>query len=169
MTSRQQRDRLRNAAHTRSFQYENPSPCDHCCERNKTCLIMPSGEGKCAECERRGRPCVSSSWVALDRAGDNLSSKIAEDEGRVERLLDELDEVRRRLVRNRKVQEQNNKKASDKWECLVRETAESGEPAQFEDFAATDFGFQLEGVPSPFQFGGFANFSGTETGVAGSS
>ena len=58
---------------------------------------MPSG-GKCAECERRGRPCVVSSWEALDRASDNLSSKISEDEKKVEQLLDELDEVRRRLV-----------------------------------------------------------------------
>ena len=44
---------------------------------------MPSG-GKCAECERRGRPCVVSSWEALDRASDNLSSKISEDEKKVE-------------------------------------------------------------------------------------
>jgi len=57
---------------------------------------------------------VSSLWVALDCAGDNLSSKIAKDKGRIERLLDKLDKVRRRLVQNRKVQEQNNKKASNK-------------------------------------------------------
>ena len=75
---------------------------------------MPSGEGKCSECERRGRPCVSSSWAAIDRASDALSSKITDDEKRVERLLDELDKVRRRLVRNRKVHEQNNKKAEEK-------------------------------------------------------
>ena len=74
---------------------------------------MPSG-GKCAECERRSRPYVVSSWEALDRASNNLSSKISEDEKKVEQLLDELDEVRRRLVRNRKVQEQNNTRSQEK-------------------------------------------------------
>merc|ERR1712054_242070 len=91
MVSRSHQDRLKKAATILSFRFENPCPCDHCCERNKTCFIMPSG-GKCAECERRGRPCVVSSWEALDRASDNLSSKISEDEKKVEQLLDELDE-----------------------------------------------------------------------------
>jgi hypothetical protein len=113
---------------------------------------MPSGEGKCATCERRARPCVSSSWAALDRASDHLSSKISEDEKRVERLLDELDEVRRRLVRNRKVQEQNNTKSQEKWDCMLRELESSEAPTQFEDLASVDFGFQMAGVQSPFSF-----------------
>ena len=79
----------------------------------------------------------------------------------MERLLDELDEVRRRLVRNRKVQEQNNKKTADKWDCIVREMEASGAPAPFEDIAATDFGLQLEGVQSPFDFSGFLGSGGS--------
>ncbi len=59
---------------------------------------MLLGKGKCTKCERRGRLCVSSLWVALDCASDNLSSKIAKDKGRIERLLDKLNKVRCRLV-----------------------------------------------------------------------
>jgi len=82
---------------------------------------MPSGgDGKCVECTRRGRPCVSTSWVALDRASDGLVDKISSDEKRVEQLLDELDEVRRRLLRNRKVREVNNQRAKEKYDCLLR-------------------------------------------------
>lgn len=125
---------------------------------------MPSG-GKCAECELRGRPCVVSSWEALDRASDNLSSKISEDEKKVEQLLDELDEVRRRLVRNRKVQEQNNTRSQEKWDCLLRGLETSEQPAQFQDLAAVDFGFQLQNEPSPFTFD-FQN--GSASGVSGS-
>ncbi|TKA71192.1 hypothetical protein B0A55_11985 [Friedmanniomyces simplex] len=102
-----------------------------------------------------------SSWAALDRASDNLSSKTSEDEQRVERLLDELHEVRRQLVRNRKVQEQNNKKTAEKWDCIVREMEASDAPAPFEDIAVTDFGLQLEGVQSPLDFSGFLGSSGT--------
>ena len=48
----------------------------------------------------------------------------------------------------------------------MRKIAELGELAQFKDFAATNFGFQLKGVPSPFKFTSFANLSSIETGVA---
>jgi len=78
--------------------------------------------------------------------------KISSDEKRVEQLLDELDEVRRRLLRNRKVREVNNQRAKEKYDCLLREMEASGELAQLEDVAAMDHGFEMVGVTSPFDW-----------------
>lgn len=68
-------------------------------------------------------------------------------------MLDELDEVRRRLVRNRKVREENNRKADEKYECMMREMANAGQPVQLADFSALDFGITTAGGASPFSFG----------------
>jgi len=161
MVSRQHEARIRKSAEILQYHHENLVACDHCVAKKVACFGMPNGEGKCALCERRGRPCVSSSWETLDRTSDALVSKIAEDEKRVERLLDELDEVRRRLVRNRKVQEQSNQKEQEKWDCVLREMADTNPPAQFEHLAATDYGLQLEGVLPPFDFSAFVSSGGT--------
>ena len=53
---------------------------------------MP-GEKRCAECNRRGRACVRTSWEALDSARDSLSETIAIDKKKREQLIAELIEV----------------------------------------------------------------------------
>ena len=41
---------------------------------------------KCAECTRRGKPCVSLSWESLNATRDNLREELAEDEARRDEL-----------------------------------------------------------------------------------
>jgi prefoldin subunit 5 len=64
----------------------------------------------CSECSRLGRPCVTSSIARLDKVVDDLSSRIEQDEEEVQKLLDYVEEVRRRIARNKRVREQNSKK-----------------------------------------------------------
>ncbi len=82
---------------------------------------------KCAECTRRGRPCVSLSWESLDRTRDNLRDELERDEAEASRLFDQYVEVASRVRQKRKVLEQAQGRAAKKFKCLIEEMEAEGE------------------------------------------
>jgi len=111
---------------------------------------MMSSEKKCAECTRRGKPCVRTSWEALDQARESLSDNIAADEKKREQLIAELSNIQARIERNRVVRAQAEERSKEKMACFMRELEAAGDPILLEDVSATEFGVQSLGIRSPF-------------------
>ena len=89
---------------------------------------MPNNEKlKCAECTRRGRPCMDMSWDTVERTKERLKAEVALEEERRDRLFEELAELQARLARKRRVLEQAQRRSDEQTECLIREMEESGE------------------------------------------
>lgn len=82
-------------------------------------MPKPSGGSKCAECTRRGRLCIKSSWAAIDAARNKLSEEIVENEKKKEQLIAELAEIQARIDRKRKTREQAEQRAKEKMKCLI--------------------------------------------------
>lgn len=152
MASLSRQNHLRRAAQILKLGEIAAVPCDRCHFLETVCTVMStlSGESKCAECTRRGRPCVRTSWAALDESRDKLSNEIVEDEKKREELIAQLAQVQARIDRNRLVRAQAEKRSKEKMECLMREMEESGDPPWLEDIAHVDFGLEGLGVASPF-------------------
>ena len=81
---------------------------------------MPNSRLKCAECTRKGKPCVNMSWESLDKTREEYKAKVDADE----KLLAE---VMLRLLRNKKILEQANERARNKAMCLASEMETDGE------------------------------------------
>jgi hypothetical protein len=114
---------------------------------------MPNQPNKsCAACARRGRPCVTTSWASLDRSRDDLSSKIDQDERAREVLLEQLNNLQMRLMRNRKLKEKKESEASEKLACLEEEMRLEGEEIGrvTQDPLTTEEGLAAWNVGSPF-------------------
>nr|POF17928.1 hypothetical protein CFP56_13339 [Quercus suber] len=128
MASRASQNRLRRYNEILRLKHPADFPCDGCISSNNCCYIMPDAPHKsCAQCARHGRPCVTTSWESLDRARDELSDKIAQDERARELLLEQLNDLQMRLLRNRKVKETKEKEAAEKLRCLEAEMSAEGE------------------------------------------
>lgn len=75
---------------------------------------MMENQSKCAECVRRGRPCVGASWESLEKTQEKLESDIHLTEEELSRVLAKLSRLRRTL---RHV----NSKITEKMSCLAQE------------------------------------------------
>ena len=118
----------------------------------------------CSECSRLGRPYVTSFIARLDKVVDDLLSKIERDEEEVQKLLDQVEEVRRRIVRNKRVREQNSEKLDNQLtyasanDLDVAETrhlnnellAESSSHPSLTDAAILDIRLEDFSMTSPF-------------------
>ena len=109
-------------------------------------------DSKCAECTRRGRPCVRTSWEALDRCRDKLSEEIAADEKEREELYQKLSEIQARIERKKKIRAQAERQAQEKMRCLTQELEASGELPSVDQLASLDSDLELHGISSPFQW-----------------
>ena len=120
----------------------------------------------CSECSRLGRPCVTSSIARLDKVVDDLSSKIQQDEEEVQKLLDQVEEVRRRITRNKRVRDENSAKLDNQLahssendpggvdDRHVVDNLPSGSPSHplLTDAAVLDIQLGDLGVASPFSW-----------------
>ena len=113
----------------------------------------------CANCTRLGRPCVTSSVDRLDKVADDLASKIAKDEAIVSekmeemlRVMEQLQDARNRIARNKVVQKQNNRRLDEQLRHLVDNMPSADENAGFSQ--AVMLGQSLEGVglADPFEW-----------------
>ena len=104
---------------------------------------------KCAECTRRGKPCVEMSWDAVERTKENLKAEVARGEQEVFARLRELSELQARLDRKRKVLEQAQQRSDRQAQCLIREMEEGGE-----DLSRTVFDVSLLDAQLADPFGG---------------
>ena len=104
------------------------TPCDHCSLNSLDCIVMADNPKlKCAECVKRGRPCVSMSWEGVEKQVVEQRADIAADEKQLWEQLRRLSELQARIARKRKVLELAEKRAKDQMNCLVREMEEDGE------------------------------------------
>lgn len=129
----------------------------------------------CAECTRRGRPCVTSSVDRLDRVVEELSSKIKQDESGIEEamnrvlaLASEIEKLRQRIARNKVIREQNNKRLDEQLRHLV----ENGSSAELNSdlSQAVTLGRDITniGLEDPFDWS-FDVPSAVDSTVSGSS
>jgi len=93
--------------------------CLHCSNLSILCMKMEN-HPKCAECVRRGRPCVGVSWESLDRTRDKLESDLSVAEEELARAL-------ARVARLRKTLKHTKDKVAEKALCLARELADDND------------------------------------------
>jgi len=164
-SSSQRRLRLSKEIHTHGFAPE--FACDRCFLSNKTCIVMESaGRLRCSECVRIGRPCVSMSWESLDRTREEYTKKVDESEQELARVL-------ARLMREKAILRQAEKRAKKKAGCLASEMEAAGELETAEDCpaAAATSGLSpavwgtLDMVDDFLQVGAYSNAS-LGTGVS---
>ncbi len=93
--------------------------CLHCSSLSILCVKMEN-HPKCAECVRRGRPCVSVSWESLDRTRDKLESDLSVAEEELARAL-------ARVACLRKTLKHTKDKVAEKALCLARELADDND------------------------------------------
>ena len=115
----------------------NPSviSCFHCQSKGCPCIVMDSSSHKkCAECTRRGRPCVGITWESLDRVRSQLEAEIRETEDEQSRKLEEQSRlvaeqaaILTKLSRLRKTLRQSQDRAKAKTLCLVQELSDDGD------------------------------------------
>lgn len=162
-TSLSTRSRIRLCQEIEKYGVEPPWSCDNCVLTGSRCIAMPE-RLRCSECVRKGRSCVSLSWEGLDRTRDDLSKKIAADEKI-------LAEVMMRLLRNRALLAQADKRAKDKAACLDVELLDEDCPAAAVGTGLSPALWQFEGlvqdVLSPSS--NFAALSETAQAFQGSS
>ena len=131
-------------------------PCDYCSKKNSLCRKMSDRlELKCEACTRQKKPCVSSSWAALDRDRDRLREDLISDEKKREEMWNSMVELQARISRKRKVLEQAEERSRKKFSCLVDEARSGGidmnaslrEPTEWERLLFDDF--PVPDPPSP--------------------
>jgi hypothetical protein len=160
MSSRSSQSKLRRLQQILALPWESPDPCDHCRSHGRKCFFIADFSiMACAECTRRGRPCVTSSIARLDKVADDLAAKIAADEksvsdtmDRIGELLSKVQEARARVARNKVVQEQNNRRLDEQVRHMVDSSVAEDENAGFSE--AISLGNALEGMGSsdPFEW-----------------
>jgi hypothetical protein len=154
-SSRASQNRLRRYNEILRHKHPAAFPCDSCLSDNECCFVMPAAPDKsCAHCARRGRPCVTTSWASLDRSRDDLETKISQDERAREQLLEHLNQLQMRLVRNRKLKEKKESEAAEKLRCLEAEMVADGEEIHRseQDPLSTEECLASWGVQSPFRW-----------------
>jgi hypothetical protein len=87
--------------------------CVYCSNHSILCVVMEP-HSKCAECTRRGRPCVGVTWESLDRVRNKLESEILQTEEEQARLFAKLSWLRKTL-------RQTQDRAKQKTLCLLKE------------------------------------------------
>ena len=91
---------LRLSLGIRDWGVMTASPCNFCVLCGLDCVKMSGDEKlKCAECTRRGKPCVSLSWASLNTSHKNLRKDLAVDEVEWDTLLECLSEVQASVAR----------------------------------------------------------------------
>lgn len=126
------------------------------------CYVIPHDVDRmCAECTRRGRTCVTSSWAALDRANVLLAEKISCDEKKVEDLLDQLQVIRLRLRHSRWMHEQNKQKAREKYKGLAGLMSAFGQE-QIDMISGLDLDLDHQALDSPSALWVAGNISSDE-------
>ncbi len=100
--------------------------CVYCSNHSILCVVMES-HSKCAECTRRGRPCVGVTWESLDRVRDKLESEILQAEEGQARLLEEQSRLFAKLARLRKTLRQTQDRAKQKTLCLLKEMGDDND------------------------------------------
>lgn len=152
MVSSSRQNHLRRAANIVRNGHSAAISCDRCHHSGTACFILSttSGDSKCAECTRRGRCCVRTSWAALDASRDKLSDGIAADEKRREQLIAELVELQAQIEQKRRVRAQAERQAQEMMQCVVQETQPSSDALWSDkvDFPSLDLD-ELE-LPTPF-------------------
>lgn len=120
--SRQKENRLRLAKEIQLAGSPANFPCDLCFTTGSCCIVMADRPNrlKCAECVRKGRPCVNLSWASLDRTREEYKKKVDKSE-------EELVKVIARLLREKKILRQAEEKAKQKALCLFDEMDAAGE------------------------------------------
>jgi len=93
--------------------------CVYCSNHSILCVVMES-HSKCAECTRRGRPCVGVTWESLDRVRDKLESEILQTEEEQARLFAKLSRLRKML-------RQTQDRAKQKTLCLLKEMGDDND------------------------------------------
>ncbi|KAI9744039.1 MAG: hypothetical protein M1835_002825, partial [Candelina submexicana] len=74
----------------------------------------------CAECTRRGRPCVNLSWASLDKTRSEYQEKVIQAEREVAQAM-------AKLVRLKTVLRQAEERAKQKTICLIEEMEANNE------------------------------------------
>ncbi len=152
MSSLSHHTRLRRLQRILKNPFEPDDPCDRCKDRRLKCLFIADlSIMSCSECTRKGRPCVTTSLEKLDRVSDDLSSKIEVDKAEVERLLNRLEEIRQRIRRNERIQEQNSRAIEKQVAHLVENMDDfvSDNP-ELSDLPGMTVDLASLGVESPF-------------------
>ncbi len=93
--------------------------CVYCSNHSTLCVVMEP-HSKCAECTRRGRPCVGVTWESLDRVRDKLESEILQTEEEQARLFAKLSRLRKTL-------RQTQDRAKQKTLCLLKEMGDDND------------------------------------------
>ncbi len=115
--------------------------CERCSSTSKVCIRM-EGRPKCAECTRRGRPCVPVSLESLNRVHEKLESQLDKAEAEHAAQLDVLQRLNSKILRLRTTIRQNKSRAVRKAQCVAAELGSdndgitddetSSEPANFD-------------------------------------
>lgn len=122
----------------------------------------------CANCERLGRPCVTSSIDRLDKTIDDLADKVQKDKQELSLALDKIQEIRARIARNEKVMKQENRRLDQQ----IAHAVENLGPTTIEDFSeviSAESGVLAAGFPSPFDWNFASSSAAGDTVVPGSS
>ena len=96
--------RIRQADFIVSNSFVTSVPCDCCRESGEACMMDRTRRySKCASCTRAGRVCkrefhTGREWDLLRRAEDKLSSDIEKNEGELDLLEPELEDLQSRLA-----------------------------------------------------------------------
>jgi len=93
--------------------------CLHCSNLSILCVKMEN-HPKCAECVRRGRPCVGVSWESLNHTRDKLESNLSVAEEELARAL-------ARVACLCKTLKHTKDKVAEKALCLACELADDND------------------------------------------
>ena len=121
-----------------------PFPCNRCLELTLPCIAMPgdSKRSKCAECTRRGRPCVGLTLGSLESARSKTESELSE------ALDEQLPKLLAKIARLRKVLKQSENQIDAKAKCLAEELVDDNDGT--EDEIPPDSNNPLESLPPSF-------------------
>jgi len=118
-----------------------PTACERCSSTFKVCICM-KGRSKCAECTRRGRPCVLVSLESLNRVHEKLESQLDKAKAEHAAQLNILQRLNSKILRLRTTIRQNKSRAVQKAQCVAAELGSdnneitddetSSEPANFD-------------------------------------
>ena len=135
--------------------------CLLCSSLSVACVRMEN-HPKCAECVRRGRPCVGASWESLDRTRDKLESDLSLAEEELARAL-------AKVARLRKTLSHTKSKVDEKALCLAQELSADNDGT--EDEVLPDLSQFMKGLPDDFwrSVASPSALVGSPSGVVGSS
>jgi len=98
-----------------------PSTACECCSLTfKVCIHM-KGHSKCAECTRRGRPCISVSLEFLNRVHKKLKSQLNKAEAEHTAQLNILQCLNLKILCLHTTIRQNKSRAVQKAQCVAAE------------------------------------------------